>query len=310
MTMARELHRVKIAPKGMGLNDFVAMQEGFFAAEGLDVEFDWKTFRGTQSSWKDLQYFQRPQDRPYTEDKTDVIQGACVWGSICNASAGMGRFVAEAYGDSPWAIFVRPDSKIHRPQDLRNVPVAVGMRRDEAHRPEARQLRLGLAAHLRRAHLAEQRPPDQPAERQEAPIGAEQTRHLAGGRHAGAGGDVEVEADAELGAEGVNAPHGVVDARRVHQKRRRGDDAGPDRLLDAVVDQRRQAEIVGVDDQLAHARAGVAHGDGAGAIIRQRRAMAPDPAAAADPPAPPTASEAARADRAGSPPRRPAVGSR
>jgi len=126
--MARELHRVKIAPKGMGLNDFVAMQEGFFGAEGLDVEFDWKTFRGTQSSWKDLQYFQRPQDRPYTEDKTDVIQGACVWGSICNASAGMGRFVAEAYGDSPWAIFVRPDSRIKDPRDLKDVPIAVGMR--------------------------------------------------------------------------------------------------------------------------------------------------------------------------------------
>ena len=126
--MARELLRVKIAPKGMGLNDFVAMQEGFFGAEGLDVEFDWKTFRGTQSSWKDLQYFQRPQDRPYTEDKTDVIQGACVWGSICNASAGMGRFVAEAYGDSPWAIFVRPDSRIKEPRDLKDVPIAVGMR--------------------------------------------------------------------------------------------------------------------------------------------------------------------------------------
>jgi len=126
--MARELHRVKIAPKGMGLNDFVAMQEGFFAAEGLDVEFDWKTFRGTQSSWKDLQYFQRPQDRPYTEDKADVIQGACVWGSICNASAGMGRFVADAYGVSPWAIFVRPDSRIKEPRDLKDVPIAVGMR--------------------------------------------------------------------------------------------------------------------------------------------------------------------------------------
>src|SRR6516225_10495444 len=60
--MAAARTRVKIAPKGMGLNDFVAMQEGFFAADGLDVEFDWKTFRGTQSSWKDLQYFQRPQD--------------------------------------------------------------------------------------------------------------------------------------------------------------------------------------------------------------------------------------------------------
>ena len=126
--MARELHRVKIAPKGMGLNDFVAMQEGFFAAEGLDVELDWKTFRGTQSSWKDLQYFQRPQDRPYTQDKAEVIQGACVWGSICNASAGMGRFVADAYGVSPWAIFVRPDSRIHQPRDLKDVPIAVGMR--------------------------------------------------------------------------------------------------------------------------------------------------------------------------------------
>jgi NitT/TauT family transport system substrate-binding protein len=126
--MARELHRVKIAPKGMGLNDFVAMQEGFFAAEGLNVELDWKTFRGTQSSWKDLQYFHRPQDRPYTQDKAEVIQGACVWGSICNASAGMGRFVADAYGVSPWAIFVRPDSRIHQPRDLKDVPIAVGMR--------------------------------------------------------------------------------------------------------------------------------------------------------------------------------------
>ncbi len=126
--MAKQLQHVKIAPKGMGLNDFVAMQEGYFAAEGLDVEFDWKTFRGTQSSWKGLDYFQRPQDRPYTEDKAQVIQGACVWGSICNASAGMGRFVADAYGVSPWAIFVRPDSSIHTPQDLKDVPISVGMR--------------------------------------------------------------------------------------------------------------------------------------------------------------------------------------
>ena len=57
--------KVSVAPKGMGLNDFVAMQEGFFRDEGLDVEFDMKTFRGTQSSWKDLQYFDRPQDRPF-----------------------------------------------------------------------------------------------------------------------------------------------------------------------------------------------------------------------------------------------------
>lgn len=126
--MAAALKHVKVAPKGMGLNDFVAHQEGFFTAEGLDVEFDWKTFRGTQSSWKGLEYFQRPQDRPYTEVKEDVIQGACAWGTVCNASAGMGRMVREGYGVSPWAIFVRPDSPLMRPEDLKDVPIAVGLR--------------------------------------------------------------------------------------------------------------------------------------------------------------------------------------
>ena len=119
--------QVTVAPKGMGLNDFVAHQEGFFAAEGLEVSFDWKTFRGTESSWKDLTYFERPQDQPYAEGR-DVIQGACAWGSICNASAGMGRFLPQAYGNWPWAIFVRSDSPICTPQDLKGVPIAVGLR--------------------------------------------------------------------------------------------------------------------------------------------------------------------------------------
>lgn len=122
------MRKVRVAPKGMGLNDFVAQQEGFFAAEGIEVEFDIKTFRGTQSSWKGLDYKARPQDRPYAEGDKGLIQCACVWGSISNASAGMGRFVPDCYGVSPWAIFVRPDSKIRRPEDLKDVPVSVGMR--------------------------------------------------------------------------------------------------------------------------------------------------------------------------------------
>jgi NitT/TauT family transport system substrate-binding protein len=122
------MRKVRVAPKGMGLNDFVAQQEGFFAAEGIEVEWDIKTFRGTQSSWKDLGYKSRPQDRPYAEGDRSLIQCACVWGSISNASTGMGRFVPDCYGVSPWAIFVRPDSKIEKPQDLRDVPVSVGMR--------------------------------------------------------------------------------------------------------------------------------------------------------------------------------------
>lgn len=125
--MAQSRLHVKVAPKGMGLNDFVAQQEGFFAAEGLDVEFDQEIFRGTQASWKNIPYLQRPQDKPYAKGE-EVIQGACEWGTICNASAGMGKVVAEAYGESPWAIFVRPDSTIMTPADLKDVPVAVGLR--------------------------------------------------------------------------------------------------------------------------------------------------------------------------------------
>jgi NitT/TauT family transport system substrate-binding protein len=122
------MRQVRVAPKGMGLNDFVAQQEGFFAAEGIEVEFDIKTFRGTQSSWKGLDYKSRPQDRPYAEGDKGLIQCACAWGSISNASAGMGRFIPDCYGVSPWAICVRPDSKIRRPADLKDVPVSVGMR--------------------------------------------------------------------------------------------------------------------------------------------------------------------------------------
>jgi ABC-type nitrate/sulfonate/bicarbonate transport system substrate-binding protein len=122
------MRKVRVAPKGMGLNDFVAQEAGFFAAEGIEVEWDIKTFRGTQSSWKDLDYGARPQDKPYAEGDKNLIQCACVWGSISNASAGMGRFVPDCYGVSPWAIFVRRDSKIRRPEDLKDVPVSVGMR--------------------------------------------------------------------------------------------------------------------------------------------------------------------------------------
>jgi ABC-type nitrate/sulfonate/bicarbonate transport system substrate-binding protein len=40
----------------------------------------------------------------------------------------MGRVVPDAYGLSPWAIYVRPDSKIRKPEDLKDVPISVGMR--------------------------------------------------------------------------------------------------------------------------------------------------------------------------------------
>lgn len=125
--MTDSLTRMKFAPKGMGLNDFVAIEEGFFRDEGLGFEIDRDVFHGTQSRWDDDSYFARPQDMPYAKDE-EIVQGACVWGTISNASAGMGKVVAGAYGESPWAIFVRADSEIETPKDLKDVPIAVGLR--------------------------------------------------------------------------------------------------------------------------------------------------------------------------------------
>ena len=73
-----KLKPLRVAPKGMGINEFVAMENGFFREEGLDVEFDMSVFRGMQESWKGLEYFERPQDMPYADGEDDnVLQCAC-----------------------------------------------------------------------------------------------------------------------------------------------------------------------------------------------------------------------------------------
>ncbi|MEP7105541.1 MAG: hypothetical protein ABI838_06825, partial [Chloroflexota bacterium] len=71
-------------------------------------------------------YFDRPQDAPFLKTE-EVANSACEWGSICNAGAGMGKFVPDLYGIARNAFFVRPGSSIARLADLRRVPVGVGL---------------------------------------------------------------------------------------------------------------------------------------------------------------------------------------
>ena len=76
------LTKIRIFPTGMRLHEWIAFEEGYFRAEGLDPEVMW-----------------------------DV----------------MGKFVPDAYGVARHAIYVRPDSRVRRPEDLRGVPIAVGL---------------------------------------------------------------------------------------------------------------------------------------------------------------------------------------
>jgi hypothetical protein len=78
------------------------------------------------SGYREKPYKERPQDRPFVDGLT-VANSACHWGSVCNAGAGMGKFVPDVYGVARFGIYVRPGSTRERLTDLRGVPVGVGI---------------------------------------------------------------------------------------------------------------------------------------------------------------------------------------
>jgi NitT/TauT family transport system substrate-binding protein len=120
---------LEIAPTGMRLHEWIALERGYFEQQGIRPIVRWDVVAGTMASWRGQGYLERPQDRPFVGASPALdVTNACAWGSICNAAAGMGKFVPDAYGVARWAIYVRPDSPIRRPPDLADVPIAVGLR--------------------------------------------------------------------------------------------------------------------------------------------------------------------------------------
>jgi hypothetical protein len=113
----------------MRLHEWIALERGYFQDAGIEPVIRWDVVSGIQASWKDIGYKERPQDKPFLgqSDPVDVINH-CAWGSVCNAGAGMGKFVPDAYGVARWGLYVRPDSSVQRPEDLADVPIAVGLR--------------------------------------------------------------------------------------------------------------------------------------------------------------------------------------
>ena len=93
------LTRIRIFPTGMRLHEWIAFEEGFFRDERLDPEVMWDVYLGQMKGWTGG-YKARPQDKPFL-DGAQAIGNACAWGSVCNAGAGMGKFVPDApFGDS------------------------------------------------------------------------------------------------------------------------------------------------------------------------------------------------------------------
>ncbi len=117
--------RVRVVPHFMRLHEWIALEDGYFAAEGLEPDLRPDVMHRVSTHTRS-EYFKRPQDAPFFE-AVPVANSACEWGSVCNAGAGMGRFVPDLYGVARFAIFARPDAGLRRLADLRDVPVGVGL---------------------------------------------------------------------------------------------------------------------------------------------------------------------------------------
>jgi len=120
------LRKMKLYPTGMRLHEWIALEDNYWADEGIEAEYMWDTIRAGYS-YKAEAYKERPQDQPMLRDD-GAVTNACAWGSVANAGAGMGKFSAGAYGVARNAIFVKPDSPINAPEDLAGVPIGVGLR--------------------------------------------------------------------------------------------------------------------------------------------------------------------------------------
>jgi NitT/TauT family transport system substrate-binding protein len=117
----------KIMPHGR-LHEWVAQQEGFFAAEGLEYTFVQVGDYGVHPRERDeageirtgaFETFGAGRDGAN-------VSCACHWATNAAAHEGAGHLVRSVYSVAPCAIMVPPDSSIRRPEDLAGVQVGVG----------------------------------------------------------------------------------------------------------------------------------------------------------------------------------------
>jgi NitT/TauT family transport system substrate-binding protein len=117
----------KIMPHGR-LHEWVAEEQGYFTAEGLEYTFVQESDYGIHS----------PQRDEAGEIRTGAFETfgagrdganvscACHWATSAAATEGAGQLVSSVYSVAPCAIMVPPDSPIRRAEDLAGVPIGVG----------------------------------------------------------------------------------------------------------------------------------------------------------------------------------------
>lgn len=113
------------------LQEWVAEEKGYFAAEGLDYETVNRPMALTNligTAADTPEGFKAGAYEAFAKGKDASVSCACHWTVNMAAAADHGRMWGECYSVAPCAIFVPPESEIRRPADLAGVEVHVGYR--------------------------------------------------------------------------------------------------------------------------------------------------------------------------------------
>ena len=106
------------------LQEWVAEEKGYFAAEGLDYVFN-ELVQSTGGKIHDKGNKVGAYQSIEKGRKADV-SCACHWTVNVAAASGHAKLYGEVYSVAPSGIFVPTDSKVKSPEDLAGVPISVG----------------------------------------------------------------------------------------------------------------------------------------------------------------------------------------
>ena len=106
------------------LQEWVAEEKGYFAAEGLDYVFR-EEVRATDGKIHD-KGAKVGAYQSFEEGRASDVSCACHWTVNVAASSGHGKLYTGAYSVAPAGVFVPSDSQVKEPADLAGVPISVG----------------------------------------------------------------------------------------------------------------------------------------------------------------------------------------
>lgn len=106
------------------LQEWVAEEKGYFAADGLDYVFR-EEVQATDGKIHD-KGAKVGAYQSFEEGRASDVSCACHWTVNVAASSGHGKLYAGAYSVAPAGIFVPPGSPVKTPDELASVPISVG----------------------------------------------------------------------------------------------------------------------------------------------------------------------------------------